>query len=72
MWVISPASRKTGKEAVVAGDRFAVGMVDHKGKTWKFTGDWAAGITSGGVDGLVGSTEAVSYTHLTLPTICSV
>lgn len=44
----------------MAGDRFAVGMVDHKGKTWKFTGDWAAGITSGGVDGLVGSTEDVT------------
>ncbi|WP_257160410.1 hypothetical protein [Corynebacterium cystitidis] len=35
-------------------NRYAVGMVDWRGKAWDFTGDWAAGIISGGVEGLVG------------------
>lgn len=36
-------------------DRYAVKMLDWRGHEWDFTGDWAAGIISGGIDGLVGS-----------------
>lgn len=37
-------------------DRYAVEMIDWRGHKWDFTGDgWLAGITSGGIDGLVGS-----------------
>lgn len=44
--------------------RYAVAMRDHKGGTWDFTQDWAAGIKSGGVDGLIGSTADVTATPL--------
>ena len=44
--------------------RFAVAMRDHKGTLWDFTKDWAAGIKSGGVDGLVGSTADVTASPL--------
>lgn len=36
-------------------DRYAVKMIDWRKHEWDFVGDWAAGITSGGIDGLVGS-----------------
>lgn len=38
-------------------NRYAVSMVDWSGRYWAFTGDWAAGIKSGGVDGLVGQVD---------------
>ena len=44
--------------------RYAVAMRDYKDKQWDFTGDWAAGIKSGGVDGLVGSTADVTAAPL--------
>lgn len=44
--------------------RYAVAMRDYKGKQWDFTGNWAAGIKSGGVDGLVGSTADVTAAPL--------
>lgn len=39
--------------------RYAVSMRDYRGRDWSFTDNWAAGIKSGGVEGLVGSTTDV-------------
>lgn len=44
--------------------RYAVAMRDFKNTQWDFTGDWAAGIKSGGVDGLVGTTADVTASTL--------
>lgn len=44
--------------------RYAVAMRDFKNTRWDFTGDWAAGIKSGGVDGLVGSIADVTAAPL--------
>lgn len=44
--------------------RYAVAMRDFKNTRWDFTGEWAAGIKSGGVDGLVGSTADVTAAPL--------
>lgn len=48
-------------------DRYAVRMLDWRGHQWDFTGDWVAGITSGGVDGLVGSMVDTTAQPLGVP-----
>lgn len=44
--------------------RYAVSMLDHRGREWSFTDNWAAGIKSGGIEGLVGSTMDTVATPL--------
>lgn len=48
-------------------DRYAVKMMDWRGHQWDFTGDWVAGITSGGVEGLVGTMTDTTAQPLGLP-----
>lgn len=45
-------------------DRYAVGMIDWRGKSWDFTEQWAAGIKAGGIQGLGGSMNDVAVTPL--------
>lgn len=45
-------------------NRYAVAMRDYRGAQWDFTENWVAGIKSGGVTGLVGTTSDVTAASL--------
>ena len=42
------------------------------GMAWVADADLAAAVSNGGGLGIIAAANTVSYTHLTLPTICSV